>query len=422
MMTKQTKKMHMVRATTLAGVLVAQAAEKGTFSYDAEFVAKHTKAITLKRGDAQVLIAPAYQGRVMTSTAGGDAGASYGWLNYPVIEKGVLKPEEAKGRLEEHIFIFGGEERFWMGPEGGQNAIFFAPGADYTFDNWHTPPVIDTEPFEVMKSSETEVTFAKAFSIRNRQGTLLNGGILRTVRLLDNAAAVKAFGVTLGAALKSVAYETDNTLSNAGDKPWTQSEGLLSIWLLGMYKPSPRTTVVIPFKTGNEAELGPKVNDTYFGKVPPDYLVVKDGVLFFRGDGTRRGKIGISPKRSLGIAGSYDADSRTLNLVTYNVQSAPAGYVNSMWETQKEPYTGDVLNSYNDGSPGEGKPPLGPFYELETSSPAALLNVGGTMRHVMRTIHIQGPEAELDAIAKEKLSVGLKEITGAFKKVPDRPE
>ena len=137
-------------------------------------------------------------------------------------------------------------------------------------------------------------------------------------------------------------------------------------------------------------------------------------MLFFRGDGTRRGKLGLSPQRSLGTAGSYDADSRTLNLVMCNRQAAPAGYVNSMWEKQREPYAGDALNSYNDGTPGEGKPPLGPFYELETSSPAAALKPGETMRHVMRTIHIQGPEAELDAIAKGKLGVGLQGIAEAF--------
>jgi len=409
------KRMHLFAVAVAAlAALAARAEEKGTFGYDAAFVARYTKTLTLKRGDAQVLLAPAYQGRVMTSTAGGSSGASYGWLNYPVIENGVLKPEQAKGRLEEHIYIFGGEERFWMGPEGGQYALFFAPGADYTFDNWHTPPVIDTEPFDVVKASADEATFAKTFALRNRSGTLLNGAIERSVRLLDGAAAEKAFGITLRRALKFVAYETDNALKNTGDKPWTQADGVLSIWLLGMYKPSPKTTVVIPFKAGDEAELGPKVNDAYFGKIPPEYLVVRDGVLFFRGDGTRRGKLGLSPRRSLGIAGSYDADSRTLNLVMCNRQAAPAGYVNSMWEKQREPYAGDALNSYNDGTPGEGKPPLGPFYELETSSPAAALKPGETMRHVMRTIHIQGPEAELDAIAKDKLGVGLQGIAGAF--------
>jgi hypothetical protein len=212
-----------------------------------------------------------------------------------------------------------------------------------------------------------------------------------------------------------VCYETDNRLTNTGKAAWRKDKGLLSIWLLGMYKPAPTTTIVIPFKAGDEAALGPKVNDTYFGKVPPDYLVVKDHVLFMRADGTRRGKVGIGPRRSKGIAGSYDAASRTLTLVTYNVQDAPAGYVNSMWELQKDPFGGDVLNAYNDGSPGPGQPPLGPFYEIETSSPAAALAPGATMAHVSTTLHVQGPEAELDTIAKAVLGVNLAEISGAFR-------
>ena len=65
-----------------------------------------------------------------------------------------------------------------------------------------------------------------------------------------------------------------------------------------MFKPAPRTTVVIPFEPGPEAERGPLVNDAYFGKVPPDRLVVSDGVLFFKGDGQHRSKIGLSPQRA----------------------------------------------------------------------------------------------------------------------------
>ena len=181
-----------------------------------------------------------------------------------------------------------------------------------------------------------------------------------------------------------------------------------------MYNPSPKTTVVIPFKSGDEAELGPKVNDTYFGKVPPEYLKVDSDVLFFKGDGTRRGKIGINPQRSRGIAGSYDADGRVLTIVTYNVQDAPNGYVNSEWKIQKEPYQGDVINSYNDGSPAKGEPPLGPFYELETSSPAAALKPGETMAHVQQTLHLHGTEAELDPLAKRLLGVSLQQIKKRF--------
>jgi len=38
---------------------------------------------------------------------------------------------------------------------------------------------------------------------------------------------------------------------------------------------------------GFEYPNGPD-NDTYFGKVPPEYLRVEEQRLFFRGDGTRR--------------------------------------------------------------------------------------------------------------------------------------
>ena len=211
-----------------------------------------------------------------------------------------------------------------------------------------------------------------------------------------------------------VGYETDNRITNAGKEAWKADTGLLSIWILGMYNPSPKTTVVIPFKPGDEKTLGPKVNDTYFGKVPPEYLRVEEQKLFFRGDGTRRGKIGITPQRSKGIAGSYDAAGQVLNIVTYNVQQAPNGFVNSMWELQDKPYIGDVINSYNDGSPEEGKPPLGPFYELETSSPAAALGPGKTMQHVQRTFHIQGSEDDLNPLAKRLLGVDLETIKSAF--------
>jgi hypothetical protein len=85
-----------------------------------------------------------------------------------------------------------------------------------------------------------------------------------------------------------------------------------------------------------------------------------------------------------------------------------------MWEVQKDPYSGDVINSYNDGSPAPGQPPLGPFYEVETSSPAAALKPGETLRHVQRTIHLSGPAAELDKITKLKLGVGLDAIAGVW--------
>ncbi|QDT08294.1 DUF6786 family protein [Planctomycetes bacterium K23_9] len=384
------------------------------FADDVAFMKEHTQIVLLHDGDAAVAVAPAYQGRVMTSTFDRKAGPSFGWINRPVIEKGFLSEEDKKGKLEEHIYIFGGEERFWLGPEGGQYALFFRPGTKFEFSDWATPAAIDTEAFELVEQTETSAKFKHTTDLINYSGAEFNVGIERTVKLLPPQEASKLLGVELSDGLRMVGYETDNRITNTGSDAWKPETGLLSIWMLGMYNPSPETTVVIPFEEGDDKTLGPRVNDTYFGKVPAEYLQVKKQKLFFKGDGTRRGKIGINPQRSQGIAGSYDAAGQVLNIVTYNLQDAPHGFVNSMWELQDEPYAGDVINSYNDGSPEPGKAPLGPFYELETSSPASALKPGETMKHVQRTFHIQGSEEELNPLARRLLGAHLDDIKDAF--------
>jgi hypothetical protein len=110
------------------------------------------------------------------------------------------------------------------------------------------------------------------------------------------------------------------------------------------------------------------------------------------------------------VAGSYDASEHVLTLVQYTRPADTLSYVNSMWEIQREPYKGDVINSYNDGPPDAGQPPLGPFFELETSSPAVSLSPAQSYTHVHRTFHFVGPEAELDRIARATIKVGLDEF------------
>lgn len=387
----------------------AAPAKAGSFGDDLAFLKQHLDVVVLSdpAGQAQVAVIPAYQGRVMSSTADGAGGTSFGWINRELISSGKTVP---------HINVFGGEDRFWMGPEGGQFAIFFDKGAKFDLEHWQTPAVIDTETYDVVSKSATEAVFRKQAKLSNWTGTAFDVQIDRSIRLLDREAAAKNLGVAVPEQVKMVAFETDNQITNTGNAAWTKDTGLLSIWILGMFNPSPATTIVIPFKAGPESELGMKVNDAYFGKVPADRLIVKDDVLYFSGDGTYRSKIGIPPLRALPLAGSYDAANQVLTLVQYTKPEGVTEYVNSMWELQEQPFAGDVVNSYNDGPPEPGKKPMGPFYELETSSPAAALAAKGSIRHVHRTFHFQGEEAGLDALAKALLKVGLEDIKGAFAK------
>jgi hypothetical protein len=399
--------LSLVVGSFLAGRAVGQPAAPALFGSDLDFLKKNTDVIVLsdKAGAAQLAVAPAYQGRVMTSTAEGAKGLSFGWINRELI---------AEHQFRQHINAWGGEDRFWLGPEGGQFALFFAPGVPFDLEHWFTPAPIDTEPFEVVSKTDDQARFTRKFTLTNYSGTKFDVAVDRTVRLLPADEAWKKLGVAAPPGVKLVAFETLNKITNAGPAPWKKDTGLVSIWILGMFNPSPTTTIVIPIQTGPEAELGPAVNADYFGPVPPDRLVVKDGVVYFSGDGKYRSKIGISPKRAKPVLGSYDATSKVLTLVQFTLPPGATDYVNSMWKTQEHPYAGDVANSYNDGPPAPGAKPLGPFFELEASSPAAALAPGQALEHVQRTCHLVGSEAELDGVAKAVLGVGVQQITTAL--------
>jgi hypothetical protein len=389
----------------ITAMLLAAALGAASFGDDVAFMKEHVDVIVLSDGQAQVALVPAYQGRVMTSTAGGGEGASYGWINRELISSGSFVP---------HINAFGGEDRFWLGPEGGQFALYFKKGDPFDLEHWQTPPAIDSEPFELVEQSDTSARFNRRVLLTNYSGTTFDLLVDRTIRLLDRAEVEKALGTSVGDDVQLVAYVSENVLTNKGADPWEKESGLPSIWILGMFNPSPATTIVIPYVTGDEAKLGPVVNDTYFGKVPEDRLKVADGVIYFSGDGQYRSKIGLSPKRAKEICGSYDADSQVLTLVKYNKPRKATDYVNSMWEIQDAPFAGDVVNSYNDGPPAPGAKPMGPFYELETSSPAAALKPNESIQHDSTTMHLQGSKEALDSVAQATLGVGLDAIAGAF--------
>ncbi len=387
--------------------LIAPGGQAATFQEDVDFLKQHTQVLVLKDASqqAQVAVVPDYQGRIMTSTARGPSGRSHGWVNRELI---------ASGQFEPHINVFGGEDRFWLGPEGGQYSIFFAPKVPFDLEHWFTPAPIDTEPFRIAGSSSAQARFFRDLALTNYSGTVLRLKVEREVRLIDPRPTLEMLGASLPSTVPAIGVESVNQIRNTGDRAWTQETGLLSIWILGMFNASDKSTVVIPFVPGPETALGPAVNDTYFGKVPADRLVVRDGVLFFRGDANYRSKIGISPRRARSVIGSYDAENEVLTLVQYTLPPAAEGYVNSMWELQDEPFSGDTVNSYNDGPSGAGAKQMGRFYELESSSPALALKPGETAIHVHRTLHLEGTASDLDPIARQCLGVSLEQVKNAF--------
>ncbi len=375
---------------------------KGSFGYDCDFLKQYHKDMVILGDDStgpQIIVLPAYQGRVMTSSAEGNKGASFGWVNHDFI---------ASGTLAEHINVYGGEERFWLGPEGGQYSIFFKKDVKFTFDNWFVPKELDTEPFTLVGATKTEARFEKEMHLENYSGNKFDLMVNRNIKLLNKAAIDSVLNFTMPESVKAVGFESNNTLTNIGTSPWDKKSGMLSIWILSMLNATDKTTVAIPYKQGDTAKLGKIVTDDYFGKVPADRLKVNNGLILFKADASQRSKIGIAPSRALPLVVSYDAANDVLTIAQFTLHEGNNEYVNSLWKIQENPFSGDAVNSYNDG-PIEGKQ-LGKFYELESSSPAASLTPGKSVQHIHRTIHLKGSKEELNKIAVKLLGVSTDAI------------
>jgi len=382
-----------------------QVFEKGSFGYDLNYLSEYDSLIVLKgaNGNAQIIVSAKYQGKVFTSTATGLSGKSLGFVNYKVFEAGVI---------DEHMNGYGGENRFWLGPEGGQYAVFFKPGAEQIFDNWHTPKPIDIEAWDIVSSNEKSAVLEKEMQVDNYLGTSLRLNVVRKISLLEGDAACKLLGITNNPRLNMVAYSTDNAIFNLNDFEWTPQTGTVCIWILDMFNSAPRSVTIIPFNEGDESELGKIVTSDYFGEIPADRLKIQGNVIYFKTDGNYRSKLGLNEKRAKPVAGTYDPDAKQLTITTFDVDKE-AIYLNQEWNTTKDPLVGDAMNSYNDG-PLEDGSIIGPFLEIESASPAAFLKPGESLNHVHNVFHFVGEEADLNQIAEQLLGVSLQEVVVVF--------
>jgi uncharacterized protein DUF6786 len=373
-----------------------------SFAADLEFLREHGQPLVLiAPHGGRIVVSPEYQARVMTSAV--DAvGTSLGWVNRTHIDRGT------KGTPFDN---YGGEDRFWLGPEGGQFSVFFPPGAVFELPHWQTPPGFQEGTWEITAQSETFVSFRHTFSVQNASGSDFDVGVERRLELLDAAGVSRALGVALPPGLGWVAFRSDNRLRNEGTRAWTEQTGLLSIWSLGMFVPADDTWVIAPFDRSGQ---GPIVSSDYFGELPSARLRVDEahGVVTFLADGKYRSKIGLSQSRSRPVAASYTRSEKRLTIIRYSMPVGPRPYVNSKWETQAEPFSGDLFNSYNHGTLTPGQLADVRFYELESSSPGAALGPGEVLGHEHSTFHFVGDETELDAIATQVLGVSLRSIGG----------
>ncbi len=375
----------------------------GTFAYDKNFLMKHDSGIivlTNNDSSARIIISPKYQAKVFTSTAEGNDGRSFGWVNYKEFD--LKQPDQ-------HMNGFGGEDRLWLGPEGSKFALFFKPGTAMTIDNWHTPAAIDHESWKLDSTDSKNASLSKTTIMQNYAGTELNIKLYRNIHILENADIAQILGITLDTTVKAVGFSTATSITNTGTTAWDKTSGAPCIWNLDMFTPSPSVVIVVPYEQNTTGKIA---TTDYFGQIPPDRVKTVNGTLFFKADGKSRGKLGMPPNRIKKYAGSYDAANNVLTLITYDFDTK-ATYLNQEWKTDKDPFVGDAVNAYNDGPLANGTQ-MGPFYEIESVSPAAFVAPNEKLTHKHSVFHFTGSKDGLNAIAIKTLGVSLKDIQAAF--------
>jgi hypothetical protein len=376
--------------------------KKGTFGYDLDFLKKNDSVFVLKSvdGKAQVIVSAKYQGKVFTSTADSLQGRSFGWINYKTF----------KADTDSHMNAYGSENRLWLGPEGGKFSLFFKPGTKMDFPYWHTPKAFDTEAWNVVTANEKKVMMSKDMDLQNYAGTQLKIKVDRDVSIFENAAIEMELGIKLDNKTKVVGFQATNTLTNTGNFAWDEKTGAPCMWNLDMFTPSPKVVIIIPYNNAQTAKIA---TTDYFGQIQADRIVFKNNILFFKADGKSRGKLGITPKRAMPVIGSYDAENNVLTIAKFDVDNKGL-YLNQEWRTDRDPLSGDAVNAYNDGPLANGSQ-MGPFYEIESVSPAAFLTPGRSLRHRHQVYHFTGDKTSLDAIAKTVLGVSLADAESVFK-------
>jgi hypothetical protein len=396
------------------------AASAASFGEDVAFLRTQTEVLILKDqagSPATVAVAPAMQARVMASSALGGAGTNAAWIarNRPAT------PDRAA--------VYGGADRFWLGPEGGPFSLFHVPGAPLDAAHGSTPWALESGTWA---STHGHAPFGACFdatlSVTNHSGFVFQVGVWRAVRVLSRRAVQRNLGMALATNVNVVGFETENTIRNLGATAWTQPNGLLTVRGVGAFATSPRTVIVVPFKTGPESELGPVLAEDAFGRPPPGRVKVDDrGVVFFAADGAVRSGFSVPAPRARRLLAAYDADSGALTVVkVWLPRMAVATSAGSGAKPPNDPFGADGVACRCDGPPAAGGA-KGAFYELETSSPPAALQPsrtptqahgayapGETLTHLRRTIRLEGPRTELDSVARALLGVGLDDIAAAF--------
>ncbi len=377
-----------------------------SFGQDLTFFSKYgVETFLLGEGSSYIAVSPKWQARVLSSTYGGEESPSLGWFDRSLLV-------ETKRDL--HMSQVGGEDRFWIGPEGGDSSVFFPDGTVQNEENWRIPPAFASESWKLVAKTRTQAKFEKEAEVQNSKGNKLKIKAEREISVLNRADVSTVLGIDIPEAVNMVAFQSLNKLTNIGTANWTPDYGMLNISVQSCFNANKNVRVFIPYRAGETSKLGEIVRDNYFesGYSEGGKLVLTPEYISFNADGKTMSGIGVSPLRSEGIALSYDASNKILTVILYIKPSGKRGYLPNSWRRSAMQFGGDAISVYNNGPLARTSASAEKYYEMSTYSPALNLNKGQSQFHLQRTFHFHGSEYDLGLIAYKLAGISIGQLRG----------
>jgi hypothetical protein len=336
----------------------------------------------------------------MCSAFDSTAGEANAWINQEAIQKGKVDP----------VFNnFGGEERFWFGPEGGPFGLMFGQEKS-SFENYLVQDGMTSLSYRVVGKGERSVKLQAEMTLYNAGGTQFDLRVERRITLLPSC----PYALELPGAVESVAFESENVVKNIGASPWTRESGTVAMWCLGQFLEHPHLTVIVPVRPAAGSSPHPPTVDEYFkdfclgGVFPPERRISFDECVLLKADGRVRGKIGVKRDRAMGRLGSYNPDKDHMILVDHDFYPE-LDYATGYWRSYSDAFDGDALSVYIDGPESIGGP-TGLSYELETMSPALFLKPGESFAYRNRTFHLRAGRESAGVICKRFLKAEIDQV------------
>ena len=354
-----------------------------------------------------VVVAPSLVGRVICTGSGGLHGTTDSYISEDQIAKGFTKSLPGAKWAS-----FGGEERVWLAPEGGEYALFFSKGKPQTQENYTVPESLNSTKFQVTEISADgkSVTFTAGMSLVNFIGSRFDLEVSRTISLVESCPYVQEFK----GKIDFVGFESHTYIKNIGKKPWTKKTGAMSIWTIGQFLAKDNSVVIMPYRCGSNEVLGAPVSTEYFrlltldgNPTPRRFWTVENNVVLLKASGVVQTKLELMAKRSLGRIAAIDLKGFVMNILDFDfypeleyVASYPLPY-------DGNPYVGGAASTFVLSK----LHPVSPSYELECCSPALFLQPGEKFGHVARTYRLRSDKNSLITICKRYFNADIKTLT-----------